>query len=105
MSKQINKITTGFVTQSYEDDQVVNCGFTAGDQVEYETPFGEPCDGPENEQYFGFDMIQNEQEFKVIGYALRFLQANLDCDVEEDFETKNLNVKLIEELENKFNPE
>lgn len=69
----INKITTGFVIQSYDTDtgRFVGQNFVAGDQVEYELPDGGMVDdaemavhnfgpGAEEEPYLPFDMKQPE---------------------------------------------
>ena len=54
-----NKVTVGFVMQTYEDEICVAQEFIAEDQVDYEDyEYGDPIDPPCNEQYFPFDMIQ-----------------------------------------------
>lgn len=53
-----NKITVGFVIQTYEDGICVEQEFFAGDQVDYENRHGDPIVPPANEQYFPFDMTQ-----------------------------------------------
>lgn len=67
----INKITTGFVIQTYDTDkkEYSEQEFFAGDEVNYELPNGESADwaemgkvgfGPhaEEEPYLPFDMVQ-----------------------------------------------
>ena len=53
-----NKITVGFVIQTYGDDKCIEQEFFAGEQVDYEDMNSEPIDPPENEQDFPFEMIQ-----------------------------------------------
>lgn len=61
----INKITVGWVTQSFDTDKQewINQEFFAGDQVDYETEDGDPincCDFEDrivgNEPYLPFEM-------------------------------------------------
>lgn len=64
----INKITIGFVTQSFDTDKQawVSQEFVAGDQVDYETGDGDPINVADfedrvlgkQEPYLPFDMVQ-----------------------------------------------
>ena len=58
---KVNKITTGFVIQTFEIDgdkeNPVSQEFIAGDQVDREDENGEPVDWIEKE-YLPFDMVQ-----------------------------------------------
>ena len=58
-----NKITHGFVTQTFNDaGECIGQQFTAGDIVEYETKDGKPIDVMDmprcGDEYFPFDMEQ-----------------------------------------------
>lgn len=64
----LNKITTGFVIQSFDTDkqEFVNQTFVAGDQVDYETEDGEPINEIDFEEriagkqtYLAFNMVQS----------------------------------------------
>ena len=71
----INKITTGFVIQTFDTDtrQYISQNFVAGDQVDYESTDGQtPIEdgfmesvnfGPyaEKEPYLPFDMVQPQK--------------------------------------------
>ena len=53
-----NKITTGFVIQTFNDDGTPNRQeFVAGDQCVYENLQGEAVTPPEEEHYFLYDMV------------------------------------------------
>jgi hypothetical protein len=61
------KITQGFVIQRFEDNKFVSQDFIAGDQVEYETPAGNPVELSDDLPYVPFEMVQpitNEPETK-----------------------------------------
>lgn len=54
----IQKITTGFVVQRFEDDGTfIDQDFVASDDVIYENETGTPID-PVDKAYFPFTMIQ-----------------------------------------------
>lgn len=58
-----NKITTGFVIQTYDTDKKewISQEFIAGDQVDYEDEEGIPLDNTDSvicSQYLSFDMVQ-----------------------------------------------
>lgn len=53
-----NKITVGFVIQTYEDDKCIEQEFFAGDGVDAEDMGGQQIKLPCNEQYQPFDMVQ-----------------------------------------------
>lgn len=63
----VKKITTGFVIQVFDTDKkkFVAQEFLAGDQCDYENPYGDPV-GPEllevdgKEMYLPYDMKQPE---------------------------------------------
>lgn len=57
----INKITVGFVIQSYDTEtkEWIGQDFIASDEVIYETEEGEPTD-ERIEDYLPFDMVQPE---------------------------------------------
>jgi len=56
----INKITTGFVIQTFDSatGKFLTQEFIAGDQVDYENLFGEAVDAREGDNYLPFDMYQ-----------------------------------------------
>jgi hypothetical protein len=59
----IQKITTGFVVQDFDEDtgKCIEQSFIAGDQVEWEDNSGDTggaIDAPSNAEYFPFEMIQ-----------------------------------------------
>lgn len=60
MSKRHNKITIGWVTQTYDGSACVEQEFTAGDEVYYEDPDdGERVEVDTNkEEYCPFHMVQ-----------------------------------------------
>mgnify|MGYP003343097949 CR=1 FL=1 len=66
---KINKITTGFVIQTFdtEKNEWVSQEFVAGDTVDYETEHGEVIDSGhsffENEPYLPFDMVKPDSTF------------------------------------------
>ncbi len=54
-----NKVTVGFVIQTYENDKCIDQEFIASDQVDYEDDkYGESIERPCKEQDFPLDMIQ-----------------------------------------------
>jgi len=61
----INKITTGFVIQTFDENNVpVAQEFVAGDQVDWENEYGEPLDDDKlaNLPYLPFEMKQPETD-------------------------------------------
>lgn len=61
----VQKITHGFVTQVFDTDtnRFIEQTFTAGDEVEYETAYGEVVDESVVDDYLPFDMVQPEEVF------------------------------------------
>jgi len=57
----VNKITTGFVIQSFDTEkkEFVSQDFIAGDEVSYEKEDGTPYNG-DVDSYLPFDMVQPE---------------------------------------------
>lgn len=75
----INKITHGFVTQTFEDGKFLDQTFTAGDIVEYEDDYGNALDeGEANIPYISFDMFSLEEKEAAETIAQHIL------DTEED---------------------
>ena len=74
----INKITTGFVVQQFDDKGCCTTQeFVAGDQVDWEDENGEtieienqPCDDDRDQWYYPFEMIQPET------LMIRFVHEN-----------------------------
>ena len=56
----VNKITTGFVIQSYDTEahKFISQEFVAGDQVIWTTASGEQVKPATNDSYLAFDMVQ-----------------------------------------------
>lgn len=52
------KITTGWVTQVYDDERCIEQEFFAGNPVDVEDMYGEPINYPCEEEYHPFDMVQ-----------------------------------------------
>lgn len=59
-----NKITYGFVVQSFNDEgQCMRQDFVAGDEVNWEDDVGNPID--EEDFYESYDMVQPTRQFAV----------------------------------------
>jgi hypothetical protein len=59
------KITTGYVTQEFDDDKCISQTFIASDETEYESTNCNPIDEPEIEGYFPYEMIQPDHAEKI----------------------------------------
>jgi hypothetical protein len=56
----INKITTGYVIQTFDtiSKKFTNQEFVTGDECEWEALDGTPVDDPTDNEYLSFDMVQ-----------------------------------------------
>lgn len=79
--KDYDKVTFGWVTQTYVNSRVTGQSFFAGDEVRYEDNMGDPVDADtESEQYNGFDMVQPLPT--EIDFVVR--QGGLDISEKQD---------------------
>jgi hypothetical protein len=77
-----SKIIVGYVVQNFDDNGVpVDQEFYAGDEVEYESNFGEPIDAPANEQYLQFNMVQPMGDILEEPLTDKQLEGNQEIDV------------------------
>lgn len=69
MPETIKKITTGFVTQTFEDGKCIDQEFTAGDQVDWEDEVGNVIDDQNDNPdipYVPFHMVQPAEKHTVM---------------------------------------
>lgn len=79
----IQKITTGFVTQTFDPEgKLLEQNFIAGDQCDWENEDGEPIES-EN-FYHPFDMVEDDEVERKIQFGKDLAQHLIEDDKEED---------------------
>ena len=101
MIDKYNKITSGFVIQTYQKQRnkfvCTKQEFTAGDPVDRENEQGEPVDvDVRDEQYEPFNMVQPGLDYYVVG-MMGCVEPELHGPFETDDEQQECIDKLREE--------